>query len=199
MPTPPDFNVGGILTAAQMDAIGFWRVSPTSVTNGTLNSDGSVTIGSAQSSVLLSGCFTSTYKWYRVVIDSVTMSSNSRATIVYCKLSASGTPASSAYHWGIPRVDLANGTVSSWYGQNNVNGCQIGTGLGDKFGALFDVGMPQVSTHTVFANINCPNDSTGYAGSGSGLHQNTASYDGFQIAVSAGTMTGGTIRVYGYN
>ena len=35
--------------------------------------------------------------------------------------------------------------------------------------------------------------------SGAGEHTSVASYSGFRIVGGTGTMTGGTIRVYGYN
>jgi hypothetical protein len=41
-------------------------------------------------------------------------------------------------------------------------------------------------------------DGISYVGSASGLMPNTTEYTSFDIFPSAGTMTGGTIRVYGY-
>ena len=46
--------------------------------------------------------------------------------------------------------------------------------------------------------ISSANASINIGGSGAGTHKVAASYTDFTLAVSAGTITGGTISVYGY-
>ena len=126
------------------------------------------------------------------------MSSTSQGTSVFAKMHDGTNPASSAYNYGIIRVDLANGAVSAKYGSSQTTGVVIGTGTGDRFGVAIDVINPFIASHTIFGGLTISNDTTGYAGSGSGQHQASTSYTSLQIITSAGTMTGGTIIVYGY-
>jgi hypothetical protein len=156
------------------------------------------TIASGVTSQVISGCFNGTYDAYRVVLSNVTMSSTSQGTTVYAKMHDGTNPASSAYNYGIVRVDLANGAVSALYGRSQTTGVAIGTGTGDRFGTSFDVINPYVIYHTIFAGLTISNDTTGYSGAGSGMHQASTSYTGLQVIVGGGTMTGGTIIVYGY-
>ena len=156
------------------------------------------TIGTGVSSQLISSCFNSTFDGYRVIIANMTMSNTTQGTAIYAKMHDGTNPASSAYNYAIPRVDLANGTVSALYGRTQTTGVPVGTGTGDKFAATFDVLNPFIASHTIFGGLTISNDTTGYAGAGSGMHQASTSYTSLQIIPSAGTITGGTIIVYGY-
>lgn len=149
-------------------------------------------------SQVISGCFNNSYDAYRVVLSNVTMSSTSYSNVVYAKLHDGTNPANSAYNYGIPRVDLASGAVSATYGRSQTTGVVIGTGTGDRFGTSFDVIDPYLAYHTIFAGLTTSNDTSGYAGAGSGMHQISTGYTGLQVIVGSGTMTGGTIIVYGY-
>jgi hypothetical protein len=156
------------------------------------------TIGNGVSSQLISGCFNSTYDAYRVVISNMTMSNTTGGSFIYAKMHDGTNPASSAYNYAIPRVDLANGAVSATYGRSQTTGVVVGSGTGDRFGTSFDVINPFVIYHTIFAGLTISNDTNGYAGAGSGMHQASTSYTSLQIIPSIGTITGGTIIVYGY-
>jgi hypothetical protein len=128
----------------------------------------------------------------------MTMSSTIQSTAIYAKMHDGTNPASSAYNYAIPRVDLANGTISAAYGRSQTTGVIIGTGTGDKFGVAIDVINPFIASHTIFGGLTISNDTSGYSGAGSGMHQASTSYTSLQIIPSAGTITGGTIIVYGY-
>jgi hypothetical protein len=156
------------------------------------------TIGNGVTSQVISGCFNNTYDAYRVVLSNVTMSSTSYSNTVYAKMHDGTNPANTGYNYGIPRVDLASGAVSALYGRSQTTGVAIGSGTGDRFGTSFDVINPYVAYHTIFGGLTVSNDTTGYAGAGSGMHQISTTYTGLQVIVGGGTMTGGTIIVYGY-
>jgi hypothetical protein len=156
------------------------------------------TIGNGVTSQVISSCFSGTYDAYRVVISNMIMSDTTYGNNVRVKMHDGTNPASSAYNYGIIRVDLSNGVVSAQYGRSQTTGVIVGTGTGDKFGIGFDVINPNIASHTLFNGIGNCNDTTGYAGSGSGMHQASTSYTGLQLLVNSGTMTGGTIIVYGY-
>ena len=156
------------------------------------------TIGTGVTSQLISSVFSGTYDSYRVVISGMQMSSTAQGTLVYAKMHDGTNPANSAYNYAIPRVDYSTGLVSARYGASQTTGVVVGSGTGDRFGTSFDVMNPFIAFHTIFGGLTISNDTTGYAGSGAGMHQLSTAYSSLQILVSTGTMTGGTIIVYGY-
>ena len=183
------FTSGEVLTAAD--------------TNTYLNNGGLVyvkgqTIGTGVTSQLITSVFSSTFDSYRVVISGMTMSSSAYTTNVFAKMHDGTTTANTNYNYGIARVDMAAGTVSAYNAALGTAGVQVGVGSGDKFGTTFDVINPFIASHTIFNNLSVSSPSTGYSGSGAGMHQTSTAYPSLTILVSTGTMTGGTIIVYGY-
>ena len=185
------FTSGEVLTAADTNSY--------LANSGLVYVKGQV-IGNGVTAQVISGCFNGTYDSYRVVVSNMTMSSTSRATNIFVKMHDGTNPNSSAaYNYGIPVVDLANAAVSGFAGRLQTTGMLVGNGTGDKFATSFDIMNPYIATHTIFGGLTISNDSGGYAGAGSGMHQLSTGYTGLQIIVSGGaTMTGGTIIVYGY-
>jgi len=158
----------------------------------------SQTIGSAVSSVTVTDVFSANWETYRVVISNVTTSSSGSGTSIWFKMHDGTNPASTNYNYGFTRIDIAATTVAGVTASLGTNGILVGRGTGDKFGNSFDVVNPYISTHTIFPHVSAANVSTGYMYTGVGMHQTTASYTSFQLIIDTGTMTGGTIRVYGY-
>lgn len=183
--TYPNFNVGETLRAADMNAVGLWLVK-------------SQTVSGTPSAVVVTSAFSADYESYRVVISNLTMSASAYTTNVFCKMHDGTNPVSANYNFGVPRVDLGTGAVSSLFGALQTTGCIIGTGTGDKFSTAFDILNPFNASHTVFSGLTVSAASNGYSGAGSGMHQSSVSYPAFQILVSTGTITGGNISVYGY-
>ncbi len=177
---------------------GLIKIIPTGATNATISADGDVIPNNAVSSVVISGAFSSIFDSYRIVISNLGMSSTGYGTNVFCKMHDGTNPANTNYNFGIPRVDMASGAVSSLYGALATTGVVIGTGTGDKFATSFDVLNPNLPTHTIFSGLTVSANSVGYSGAGSGMHQTSTAYTGFQLAPSGGTFTGGAIRIYGY-
>lgn len=190
MATPPDFSVGGVLTAAQMDQIGLWKVIPTSATGGTVNSDGSVTIGSAVSTVELAGVFSSSFANYRVLIRDV-QSSVSQALCVQWGSSA-------VSYFGMISYTPYNGTA--WNVANNNNDSKQFIALTDStapsLAVSMDIYQPNLAKRTF---ISGQYFARGYAGIFGGSHEVTTAYTSFKVFNETGTLTGGTITVYGYN
>jgi hypothetical protein len=197
------FTSGQILTAADTNTYlansGSVAIVPTSVTNGSVSAGtASATANAGVSSISLLGVFSSTYDSYRVVISNLTMSGNTSATSMFAKMHDGANPASSGYNYGVTLIDMTVGTVTSAKGIAQTTGVLIGTGTGDQFGTVFDVVNPNFATHTLFPNLSLMQISNGYTGTGSGMHQISTAYTGIQILPSSGTITGGTITVYGY-
>jgi hypothetical protein len=197
------FTTGEVLTASDTNTYlansGLVAVTPSAVTNGTIISGtASATVNATQSTVVLKDVFSSTFDSYRVVISNLTMSNTLGTTNMFAKLHDGTNPASTNYNYGIVRIDMASSAVQGTGAQGSTNGVLFGSGTGDKFGASFDVINPNLATHTLFNGLQWIQVSGGYSGAGGGMHQTSTAYTSLQIAPSTGTMTGGTITVYGY-
>jgi hypothetical protein len=191
MATPPDFTAGAILTAAQMNAIGVFRITTCTVTSagGTsaTASNGVITVGAGNTSITVDNAFSADYDVYRVVYSG----------------GVGSTTADLGLRLGAATTNYAYQLLFGAYA--NVAQASGGTGA-DKFPV---VGGGSSSIATLDANILSPFDATKFttissiinSGSGAGpftgQHRTAASYSGFTIIPSAGNLTGGKIRVYG--
>jgi hypothetical protein len=151
----------------------------------------SQTIGTTVASVTVTDAFSATYDNYKILITGVTYSSNGTASF----------------------IKLNNSTGSTYFGNMIYN--LPGTGAiggvsatnGGNFGYFVSTGS-STGTNDLDATItlpfatataNCVGNFAGraYNGQFSGHDSNAASSTGFIHAPQTGTITGGTIRVYG--
>lgn len=188
MPVPV-FTTGEVLTAANMNAVGLWKVTPTGVTNGTL-SNGVVTIGAAVASVTVSGVFTADYDNYRIIYQ---MGDSSGTAELLLKFNNS---AGATYSHGGVFVLYGTATATAETANNVTTGIRIGNTNTDLSSCVFDVVSPFPATPThVMAN----HADAQYFTVRGGRDSNAASQTGFILTTNPGvTLTGGTIRVYGY-
>lgn len=176
--TYPSFNSGDILTASDMNGVGLWLVK-------------SQTIGTGVSSVTVTGAFSADYDDYRITI---TGGGSSVPTDLRLQVGASVT----GYYAGYSRVAYATGIVTG-RGDNNAARFQAcGTATTNGLQANFDLSMPFLSSFTYFASPVLFPDPSDNSGFGTGFLNDTTSHTAFTISPLSGTMTGGTIRVYGY-
>ena len=152
------------------------------------------TVGSGVTSVVVNDAFSSTYDNYEILWTGGTMTSSSGDSQLTLQLNGSSTGDSNI-------LRDSNGSTMSVASQSNaaqwnwVGGGSTGSGL------------LQVKLYAPFLSIHTRMDSTAYnswnnvnLGNTSGVHTVSSSYTGFTINVSGtGTMSNGTIRVYGYN
>ena len=151
----------------------------------------SQTIGSAVSSVTVTDAFSSTYDNYMV-----TISGGSGSVSGGLKFQL-GSTTTGYYSWLL--YGSYTGTAVNGFNQNNTTFCG-------------DFGYTSANGHTGVANILSPNlaartswnmafASTAtnyYAGWQNGFLNDTTQYTAFTLTTGSGTITGGTIRVYGY-
>lgn len=148
------------------------------------------TIGTTVSSVTVSNCFSSTYDNYKITITGGTTTAEMQLNMTL------GSSTASYYSAG-NYVDFSTGSA----GTSNVNnGSAWGRiGYGTTSGTLvanLDVYGPYLSGVTYATALYSRNGN--YFGTVTHLHNSTASYASFTVTTSTGTVTGGTIRVYGY-
>jgi hypothetical protein len=175
--TYPTFASGDVLNASDMNAVGMWLVK-------------TQTVGSGVSSVTVTGAFSADYDNYRIIY---TGGSASTATGINLQLSGSTSTYSNAlmyilYATSGTNTLVYNGTTSWVYAGS----------MDPNQNAFMDVDVfePFVSRSTRFTQRWVQADSSGV---NAGVHKTNASYTGFVITPQAGTITGGTIFVYGYN
>lgn len=176
--TYPSFASGDVLTAADMNAVGLWLVK-------------TQTIGTAVSSVTVTGAFSSTYDTYKVVINSGV---GSTAANIAFRLGSSTT----GYYSGgvVYNYATAAGTATN---DNNAASLtragQCDTGAINLDLTVID---PALAKITKFNHWYALPGTTFNGGMGAGFHNVATAFTDFTLTPSAGTLTGGTIRVYGY-
>jgi hypothetical protein len=146
------------------------------------------TIGTAVSSVTVTSAFSATYNNYKIVISG----SNAAAAGNEMRITFSGS-AGSSYFWSGYQT-IYNGARTD-QGNNNVAYSVIGqTDSTSITSMMTDIYSPFASTRTAFTSQYANSSNSGNYG---GVDNNAASHTAFTIATPT-TLTGGTIKVYGY-
>lgn len=179
----------------QAGAPGLIPVKPSGATNGTVGTNGAVTIGTAVSSVTVTNAFSATFENYRIIITG---------------------GVASAFNWG---KFILGASVASYYCANSVTtflaatapfaGANNGAAANNSWSfstttldACIDIKNPFLAKATTFSFQNTYQAGATAAGAsnGGGWHNSAVSYTDITFSpVGAETLTGGTIRVYGYN
>lgn len=189
----PVFATGDILAASDMNAVGLWKITGATATftGGTAGSvsNGTVTIGTTNTAVTVNNAFSADYDNYLIFIAGGVSSATNvlRMTL--------GAAATGYYYGGKGRtyaaadINTEGSNVAFWYaGEGSVN----------SLSAVIDVRSPFLAKNTLFSTHIDAARTDGYHLNVGGYLANTTSYTAFTITCSAGSITGGTIRVYGY-
>lgn len=166
-----------------------WTVVPTS---GIASSPGltlikTQTIGSAVSSVTVSDAFSATYDNYKITISGGVGSANDMGGI---QLGAT----TSGYYNQVDGAQWNNTPFSSGSTTGTVVYCFTHTTNG--ISGEMEIRAPFLSTISMISSSVA--QATSRAFHSLGLLNNTTSYTAFTLIPTTGTLTGGTIRVYGY-
>jgi hypothetical protein len=178
MATPPTFSVGQYNTAAYMNSIGLWKISTT-------------TIGTGVSSVNISNVFTSDYDRYKIIVQGVDFSAS--AANAYLQLFFNGTNYYSAvnYQQAASYTLGTTGIAAGFVWMVGITGdifSQYEIDLTSPLGTSWKLGQ---STFTAGDSV------ASYGGSTRLWNTNSTTSTGFSFYPSTGTMTGGTITIYG--
>jgi hypothetical protein len=176
MATPPTFSSGAVLTAAQMNSVGLWLVK-------------TQTVGNAVTSVTVTGAFSADYDSYKIIYTGGSGTINDQI-----RMTLGGS--TGGYYSALNYVFYSGGT-----------GVLTGNGI-----AYWNVGSQKTVGNSIDIDIHNPflGDETwfnghyvgvqagGVVGAIAGYHDQGLSYSAFTLTAGAGTITGGTIKVYGY-
>lgn len=148
------------------------------------------TIGSAVSSVAVTSAFSATYDAYKIIITGGTASAEMQLNMT---LGSSTASYSSAGNY----IDFTSGTQGNSTVNNSTAWGRVGYGTSSgTLVANIDIIGPFLSQVTYATAIFSRNGNN--LGITQHLHNVASSYTDFTVATSTGTVTGGTIRVYGY-
>ena len=178
MATPPTFTAGSVLTAAQMNAVGLWKIT-----------------GGTYSGTLLSvsNCFTSDYSNYMIKLDNVYTPSGVRTIAMQLQ---NASPVTSLYFWAGYYSTFGGGFGSANSTTSGMAYWVPGTaGTYSPMQTQVDVYNPQksVKTGVTVSGINFD------AGYHMGGYQDTAtSYNGFRIYNTSGDTCNFNWTLYGY-
>lgn len=179
--------------------MGLVKVIPTSVsstggTSATLGATGTVTVGSANTSVTINGCFSSLYNVYKVVMNNGVTTANCDLQI---QLSGITT---GVYAHNLLYLTTGSSTVNGFNqtAQTSWNYCGAGSTQNTHMSCeIFSPNNAKAKTFVGAYFFPTSSAGVGYYQSG-GVCDSTIQATGFKITPSTGNMTGGSITVYGY-
>ena len=173
--TYPVFATGDVLPASDMNAIGLWLVK-------------SQTVGTAVSSVTVSSAFSASYDAYKIVyVGGV----GSTALNINMTLGASAT----TYNMSLPYVTYGSASASGTSLSSATSWALMGTATTNSASLDVDLFNPFLAQYTRALGIYVSDTE---AGTYAGIHKTASSYTAFTLTASTGTLTGGTISVYGF-
>jgi hypothetical protein len=173
----PDFSPGEVLTAAAMDSIGLWLVK-------------SQTVGTTVASVTVTDAFSADYDAYRIIY------SNGVASATDTNIGLNFVGSTVSYDEALIFNTFASGTVTGLQRQNQTS--WVWAGNANQQQNLFNMDLfgPFTTRYTYYkSNAFGALLANGFS---SGVHKVSTSFSSFTLTPGSGTITGGTIRVYGY-
>jgi hypothetical protein len=178
--TFPSFTAGEVLRAADMNAVGLWLVK-------------TQTIGAGVSSVPVTGVFSSDYDNYKIVVFGGAANTGQAVALQFGPSSVTGY--NSGYNSNIIIYTFPNPPVLTTIGSSSAtNWPYVGEANASTIAIDIDVIAPNLAK---FTNYNGAYNGADVAGMTGGVHKQAQQYTDFTLTVS-GTLTGGTIQVYGY-
>jgi hypothetical protein len=171
----PDFSPGEVLTASAMDSIGLWLVK-------------TQTVGTGVSSVQVTGAFSGNYDNYLIQWSG---GSQSVDNTVFFQLGSAtsnyyGSLIFGSFLGGAPGNAAQNNSANwNFGGGGNPTVSVVSCTVFDPFTARPSHLQAYVRYGTVYGNF------VGYQG-------DSTSFTAFTLIPASGTLSGGTIRVYGY-
>lgn len=200
MATPPDFTTGQVLTAAQMNAVGLWKITPSSVsgTGATIQSDGSVLVASGGTTFTITDAFNTDYQTFQVVINDLILASDAGINF---QLRTATTTSTTGYYYGTSYGGgFYAGAANSATGANAANwDVRIISGSGGGGAAFITFYNPNLAkpTSITYTSVDARVNGAPIYG-GSGYHSVSTAYSSL-VFNSTPNFTRCRVSIYGYN
>lgn len=174
---------------------GLVKIVPSGATNGTVGANGDVTIGSAVSSITITGCFTSEFDNYLITLIGG-LTSNSNIDLRMTLRTSNGSTSTTGYYAALIYSTMDSATPLAYNISNGGYWANSACSNGTKPNMYANVLNPNIADYTFITNSFIRSNAVG---THQGWHTVSTAYNSFVLTCSSGTITGGTIRVYGYN
>lgn len=173
--------------------MGLVKVIPTGATNGTVGATGTVTVGNGVASVTVSGAFSSLYDNYEIIYTGGTTNATNNLSI---QMGSTTTGYYATIVYSLPNAPTPVGLAVN----NGANWTYVGDGTsGGGTRLACSLYAPNLAARTtIAAKYMGTGTASGAFGTFNGNLDNSTQYTAFTIGTNSGTLTGGTIRVYGY-
>lgn len=178
--TFPVFASGDVLNASDMNAVGLWLVK-------------TQTIGSAVSSVAVTGAFSADYDKYLITVTGGVASTSAGQSVTFGSTTT-------GYYWAA-NYSQYNAASGGFFNGNNDTAfkeCFYGSTGALAFCMEVTNAFASANTLVSWRHGGAATTSINLSVVGNGYIADTTSYTAFTITPASGTLTGGTIRVYGY-
>ena len=153
------------------------------------------TVGTTVSSVTVDNAFSGNYDHYKITYTNGLASQNNALAL---QLRVSGTTSVTGYYAGWNFVSVGGGNTVG-VNNNATSWTEIGRGGTSQVTINLELSGPFQAKPTSINFSNTTFNTSGtFISAGTGFHNVATSYSDFVLTPSAGTLTGGTIRVYGY-
>ena len=147
------------------------------------------TIGTTVASVTVTGAFSSTYDAYKIVVSGGTSSVADEFLGMTLGATATG------YYNAYSGIVYSTGSATLVVNNNAASWTRVGALNSGGIQANFDLVAPNLAKWTTISGTHV---FAGSARSFGGYVDNSTQYTAFTLTPASGTLTGGTIRVYGY-
>lgn len=149
-------------------------------------------------SLSVNNCFTSTFADYKIVVRNAKHATTSVNLLFRLRVGGVDTGGAS-YYYGRQYIAMG-GATGGTTGGSAVAEIQPGivASTANAGSGVIDVFDPQLSAVTTTHFQGIWSTTTGEASVGSGVLNNTTSYDGFSLIANSGNLAGLTVYVYGY-
>ena len=175
------YTAGQVLTAASLND---------NFASGGLMLIKTQTIGTAVASVTVSSAFSSTYDNY---LMTTTGGASSATTSMKLTLGSTAT----GYYYNLV-YQAYNAATPSGSAGSNVAFWLAGYTASTGIDSTVNLQSPNLAKNTLYSFSGALATTTGENANGRGYLADTTQYTAFTLTPNSGTLTGGTIRVYGY-
>ena len=147
-------------------------------------------------SVSINGCFTTDYDTYKVLVSHAYASSSGNLNM---RFRASGTDVTTGYNYELLQAYLNTSPYASSYTpESSLRLGSIYTTLGQGVHTSSEIFAPKLAQPTAVMTQEIVTATAPIIEIWHGFLNNTNAYDGLTVFPSAGTLSGGTIKIFGY-